>query len=98
MQELEKKETELKKSANIVRNEFTNLCKKMGITGKNIKRELVERIDELPASYEEILKKVKNLNNVVEFYSAFVELTLGRQHDNGCVPMVQYVLGKYRKN
>lgn len=84
------------KSENIVRSEFNNLCKQLGITGNtnNIKKELCERIVDLPDIYDEIVKKTMNLEKVVEFYTAFVELTLGRAHDGGCVPMIQYINGK----
>lgn len=58
-----------------------------------IKQELAEKVKELPDIYEKISKKTKFLDKAVEFYSAFVNYTLGRQHDGGCVPMVKYVIG-----
>ncbi|KAK0160144.1 hypothetical protein PV328_007580 [Microctonus aethiopoides] len=94
--EWEKKKVELMKSENIVRSEFNNLCKQLGITANtnNIKKELCERIVDLPDIYDRIVKKTMNLDKVVEFYTAFVELTLGRAHDGGCVPMIQYINDK----
>lgn len=92
--DLEKKEAEYKKSENISRTEFAALCKQLGISGQKIKRELVERVAELPEIYERLAAKAKSIDNVVEFYSSFVEFTLGRQHDGGCVPMVKYVIDK----
>ncbi|XP_046493249.1 CDK5 regulatory subunit-associated protein 3 [Neodiprion pinetum] len=92
--DLEKKETEYKKSENIARTEFSTLCKQLGIPGQKIKKELVERVSELPEIYNRLVEKAKSIDNVVEFYSSFVEFTLGRQHDGGCVPMVKYVIDK----
>ncbi|XP_012260611.2 CDK5 regulatory subunit-associated protein 3 [Athalia rosae] len=92
--DLEKKEAEYKKSENIARTEFNTLCKQLGIPGTRIKRELMERVKELPEIYERLVKKTKAIDNVVEFYSLFVEFTLGRQHDGGCVPMIKYIIDK----
>ncbi|XP_015606068.1 CDK5RAP3-like protein isoform X2 [Cephus cinctus] len=89
--ELDKKQAEYKKSENTAQSEFTALCKQLGIPGKKIKRELVERIIELPEIYDKFAKKAKSIENVIEFYSTFVQYTLGRQHDGGCVPMVKYI-------
>ncbi|XP_017790434.1 PREDICTED: CDK5 regulatory subunit-associated protein 3 [Habropoda laboriosa] len=69
------------------------LCKQMGIPGEHIKQELAEKVKELPDIYENIAKKTKSLEKAVEFYCGFVEYTLGRQHDGGCVPMVKYIIG-----
>lgn len=92
--ELEKKEADYKKSENIARSEFNLLCKQLGISGEQIKLELTEKVKELPEIYEKIAKKIKSLEKVVEFYCAFVNYTLGRQHDGGCVPMVKYIIDK----
>lgn len=93
-QELDKKEAEYKKNENTARIDFQNLCKQLGIPGKKIKRELVDRISELPGIYDRVSKKTKCLENVIDFYSAFVKFVAGRVHDGGCVPMVQYVVEK----
>ncbi|CAK9823607.1 CDK5RAP3-like protein [Anthophora retusa] len=92
--ELEKKEADYKKSENAARSEFNSLCRQMGIPGEHIKQELAEKVKELPEIYEKIAKKVKSLEKAVEFYCGFVNYTLGRQHDGGCVPMVKYIIDK----
>ncbi|XP_016843000.1 CDK5RAP3-like protein isoform X2 [Nasonia vitripennis] len=92
--ELEKKEAEYKKTENIAHSDFNNLCKQLGISGVKIKKELTERVVELPVIYNKIAKKVKALDNVVEFYSAFVEFTLDSKHNGGCVPIVKYLIDK----
>ncbi|XP_060829131.1 CDK5 regulatory subunit-associated protein 3 [Bombus pascuorum] len=92
--DFEKREADHKKSENAVRSEFNSLCKQLGITGKQIKRELSEKVKELPEIYEKIAEKIKSLEKVVEFYCGFVNYTLGRQYDDGCVPMIQYIVDK----
>lgn len=91
---MDKKEIEYKKSENIAHSEFNVTCKQLGIMGNYIKKELVERLAELPEIYQRVAKKTKSLGNVVEFYNAFVEFTLGRKHSGGCIPLVQYIVGE----
>ncbi|KAK1130712.1 hypothetical protein K0M31_018825 [Melipona bicolor] len=90
--DLEKKEADYKKSENAARSEFNLLCKQLGIPGEQIKQELAEKVKELPEIYEKIAKKTKSLEKAVEFYCGFVNYTLGREHDGGCVPVVKYVI------
>nr|XP_031838396.1 CDK5 regulatory subunit-associated protein 3 [Nomia melanderi] len=92
--DLEKKEAEYKKSENTARSEFNSLCKQLGIPGHHVKQELAEKLKELPEIYERIAEKAKSLQKAVEFYSGFVNYTLGRQHDGGCVSMLKYVIDK----
>ena len=92
--DLEKKEADYKKSENAARSEFNSLCKQLDVPGQQIKQELAEKVKELPEIYEKIAKKIKSLEKPVEFYSSFVNYTLGRQHDGGCVPMVKYIIDK----
>ncbi|KAL6265628.1 hypothetical protein P5V15_002422 [Pogonomyrmex californicus] len=96
--ELEKKETEYKKSENIAHTEYNGLCKQLGITGySTVRRELMDKVKELPEIYQRVAEKTKSLDKVVEFYSAFVEFTFGQQYDNDCVSMIKYVIEKGNK-
>ena len=92
--DLQKKEGDYKKSENTARSEFNALCKQLGIPGHQIKHELAEKLKELPVIYEKIAEKAKLAKGAVEFYCDFVNYTLGRQHDNGCVSMAKYVIEK----
>ncbi|XP_066589774.1 CDK5RAP3 protein homolog [Prorops nasuta] len=92
--EHEKKEADYKKSETVAQTEFNNLCKQFSISGNNIKRELVDKTSELPEIYKKLAEKVKSIENVIEYYSAFVKFTLGREHDGGCVPMLKYIAEK----
>lgn len=93
--DLEKKEVEYKKSENIAHTEYNTLCKQLGITGySTVRRELMEKIKELPEIYQRVVEKTKSLNKVVEFYSAFVEFTFGQQYDSNCVSVIKYIIEK----
>ncbi|XP_029154958.1 CDK5 regulatory subunit-associated protein 3 [Nylanderia fulva] len=95
MTDLEKKEVEYKKSENIAHTEYNSLCKQLGITGySTVRRELMEKVKELPEIYQRVVEKTKSLNKVVEFYSAFVEFTFGQQYDSNCVSVVKYIIEK----
>ena len=82
------------KSCNTLRNEFQTSCKQLGIEGKKIKRELVDLITELPDIYKRLTQNVKGLNEAAEFYAEFVKFVLGKEHPEGCVALVKYVVGK----
>ncbi|CAD6208976.1 GSCOCG00010788001-RA-CDS [Cotesia congregata] len=92
--DLEKNIAEYKKSEIIAQSEFNTLCKNLGITGQDIKKELAERIVVLPKIYDTIVKKCQALSNVITFYEAFASFTLGGKSDRGCVPIIQYVIEK----
>ncbi|KAL6437066.1 hypothetical protein ACFW04_004991 [Cataglyphis niger] len=93
--DLEKKEVEYKKSENFAHTEYNTLCKQLGITGySTVRHELMEKVKELPEIYQRVAEKTKNLNKVVEFYSAFVEFTFGQQYDSNCVSIIKYVIEK----
>lgn len=96
---MEKKEAEHKKSENIAHTEYNTLCKQLGITGySTVRRELMDKVKELPKIYQNVAEKTKSLEKIVEFYSAFVEFTFGQQYDNNCVSMIKYVIGTFTKS
>lgn len=86
---------EYKKLENMAHTEYNSMCKQLGISGCNTaRRELMGKVVELPAIYESVAMNTKGLDKVVEFYSAFVEFTLGRQYDSDCVSVIKYIIGK----
>lgn len=86
---------EYKKSENIAHAEYNALCKQLGISSySTARKELTEKVVELPGIYQSVAAKTKGLDKVVEFYSAFVEFTLGRQYDSNCVSMIKYIIGE----
>lgn len=97
LQDLEKKEAEHKKSENIAHTEYNTLCKQLGITGYGtVRRELTEKVKELPEIYQRIAERTKDLDKLVEFYYAFVDFTFGQQYNGYIMPTIKHVIGTQR--
>lgn len=69
--ESEKKILDLAKSENILKSEHLLLCQQLGIKGDKIRRELVQRLDELPKIYQRIASEIPSLNKAISLYSEF---------------------------
>ena len=78
MQECQKKIEECKKSIQNVERGYASDCKKLGIAGKNVKRELLDLVVELPSDFDAIGKKCKDLLPIIEYYATFVEFSISR--------------------
>ncbi|XP_038220146.1 CDK5 regulatory subunit-associated protein 3 [Zerene cesonia] len=89
--ECEKKKNDYLKSEASTKTEFLNLCKQLGIKGDKIKRELVERLEELPGIYHEIASSLKPVRPSIELYSAFTKYMLGEDASD-VLPLLQYVV------
>ncbi|XP_047025908.1 CDK5 regulatory subunit-associated protein 3 [Helicoverpa zea] len=89
--ELEKKHTDFLKNEASSKSEFLTLCKQLGIQGDRIKRELVDRLQELPDIYDKIGKSLKPLQPGIDLYSAFSKYILGDKCSE-VLPLLQYVV------
>lgn len=89
--ECEKKHNDLLKNEASSKTEFYNLCKQLGIKGDKIKRELVDRLQELPIIYDQIGKSLKPLLPAIELYSAFTKYILGDKAREA-LPLLKYVV------
>lgn len=69
--ESEKKILDLAKSENILKSEHLLLCQQLGIKGDKIRRELVQRLDELPKIYQRIASEIPSLNKAISLYAEF---------------------------
>lgn len=90
--ECERRETELKKQENSAKNDFNNSCQKLGISGKNIKKELVERCHELPKIYGEMAENLPSLDEAAKFYAAFMHFMCGSNNKEECIPLLSFVI------
>lgn len=54
LKEYEKKNTDYLKNEASMKSEFLGQCRQLGIQGDHIKKELVERLKELPGIYEDV--------------------------------------------
>ena len=61
-----------------VRRKYAEDCKKIGIAGVNLKRELLKLAENIPQEFEDIATECKELYPIVEYYAAFVAFTVGR--------------------
>lgn len=72
------------KSENIIRNEHLQLCQQLGISGKSVKAELVQKLQELP----EILAKITTLIPVLDkSINLYLEFTGQQEY----LPVVRHV-------
>ncbi|KAG8236540.1 hypothetical protein J437_LFUL011317 [Ladona fulva] len=90
--ECDKKDAEYTKNANSLQNEFHSQCKQLGIDGKQIKRELVTSLSELPRILNDNARKAKSLKSAQEFYESFVKFIIGEEHPGGCLPLLRYLI------
>lgn len=78
LQECLKKIQDCDRSIVSVEKKFLEECKKFGVKGDDIRKELLERVRELPHDLDVIGSKCKDLLPVVEYYAAFVDFSLSR--------------------
>ncbi|KAG6441698.1 hypothetical protein O3G_MSEX001996 [Manduca sexta] len=89
--ECEKKHLDYLKNVASSKSEFLQLCKQLGIQGDKIKRELVDRLKELPEIYDKIGKSLKPLQPGFQLYSAFTKYIL-EDKAMEVLPLLQYVV------
>lgn len=87
-QELEKRELEYSKNENSARSELEALYKQLGITGNKVKRELMERVNQLPEIYDRIAGHMMIVKPAIKYYSAFTQHIY--ENDNP-VSLLKYV-------
>ncbi|KPI99454.1 CDK5RAP3-like protein [Papilio xuthus] len=87
----EKKHLEYLKNEASSKSEFLTLCKQLGIEGNKIKKELVERLQELPELYDKIGKSLKPILPAIELYSAFTKYVLGDEASQ-VLPLLKFMV------
>lgn len=90
--ECEKKIKDYTKSENLAQNEFNASCKQLGISGKNIKKELIALLDELPQIYRETEKKIKGIQPAIDLYEAFNKFLLGKDSELVVLNTLSYIV------
>lgn len=82
---------EYSKNENSARSELEALYKQLGIIGLKVKRELKDRVNQLPEIYDRIAKHMVIVKPAIKYYSAFTQHIY--ENDNP-LPLLKYVSGK----
>ncbi|XP_033625343.1 CDK5 regulatory subunit-associated protein 3-like [Asterias rubens] len=95
--ECQRKEKDYQDSAGAAKAEYHAACRKLGIKGEKVKRELLEKVKTLPETFSAITEKVVDLSHVMEFYDTFVQFTIGSCDESGqskieVLPMLKFIL------
>lgn len=88
----EKKIKDYTKSENLAQNEFNAACKQLGISGKNIRKELIDLLDDLDSILRETEKKVKEIQPAIDLYEAFNKFLLGKDSELVVLNTLSYIV------
>ncbi|XP_006023330.1 CDK5 regulatory subunit-associated protein 3 isoform X2 [Alligator sinensis] len=89
-QEYSRKEEECQLGAAEMRERFYTSCKQYGITGNNVRRELLALVKDLPSQLAEIGAGAKVLSEAIELYQACVQFACESSTEQ-VVPMLRHV-------
>uniref|UniRef100_A0A669QEN0 CDK5 regulatory subunit associated protein 3 n=1 Tax=Phasianus colchicus TaxID=9054 RepID=A0A669QEN0_PHACC len=92
-QDLARREEECQLAAAELRERFYASCKQYGITGSNVRQELLALVQELPSLLSEVGAGVGALSEAIELYQACVEFVC-QSSEGPVVPMLRYVGSK----
>ncbi|VTJ55360.1 Hypothetical predicted protein [Marmota monax] len=89
-QEYSRKEEEGQAGAAEMREQFYHSCKQYGITGDNVRRELLALVKDLPSQLTEIGAGPQSLGEAIDLYQACVEFVCESPTEQ-VLPMLRYV-------
>ncbi|XP_054714638.1 CDK5 regulatory subunit-associated protein 3-like isoform X2 [Uloborus diversus] len=89
-----KKEADYAKNEHAMRENYATSCQQIEIEGKNIKKELLSLLDDLPDALNAISASAKDLVHVRNYYVSFLNFTLNRDAESICVPMLKHIIEK----
>ncbi|XP_047564246.1 CDK5 regulatory subunit-associated protein 3 isoform X1 [Lutra lutra] len=89
-QEYSRKEEEGQAGAAEMREQFYHSCKQYGVTGDNIRRELLALVKELPNQLAEIAAGAQALGEAIDLYQACVGFVCESPEEQ-VLPMLRYV-------
>ncbi|XP_076813551.1 CDK5 regulatory subunit-associated protein 3-like [Clavelina lepadiformis] len=75
-EECRKKIQDCVRNTNEAQRKYAEGCRKVGVSGTNIRRELLDLVQDLPKEFDDIGLKCRDLLPVLEYYVAFVEFSL----------------------
>lgn len=89
-QDYSRKEEEGQAGAAEMREQFYHSCKQYGITGDNVRRELLALVKDLPSQLAEIGAGAQSLGEAIDLYQACVEFVCDSPTEQ-VLPMLRYV-------
>lgn len=89
-QEYSRKEEEGQAGAAEMQEQFYHSCKQYGITGDNVRRELLALVKELPSQLAEIGAAAQSLGEAIDLYQACVGFVC-ESPDEPVLPMLRFV-------
>jgi len=87
-----RKETEYIKNEKTFKEQYKANCLQMGISGNQIKQELVALLKDLPDIFDKVAKSTQQLQEACDFYKDFVSFMLGKSVDGEILPLLRYVI------
>ncbi|XP_054263044.1 CDK5 regulatory subunit-associated protein 3-like [Macrosteles quadrilineatus] len=88
-QDCEKRAAEYVKNENSARNELNTTYKQLGLTGRNVKKELVDRLSKLPEIYQQVAENIASLRSALKYYSSFSQYVFDRE--TNVLPLLTFV-------
>eukprot|EP00281_Chroomonas_sp_CCMP1168_P027564 CAMPEP_0206243400 /NCGR_PEP_ID=MMETSP0047_2-20121206/17587_1 /ASSEMBLY_ACC=CAM_ASM_000192 /TAXON_ID=195065 /ORGANISM="Chroomonas mesostigmatica_cf, Strain CCMP1168" /LENGTH=268 /DNA_ID=CAMNT_0053668517 /DNA_START=25 /DNA_END=828 /DNA_ORIENTATION=+ len=92
-QEMHRKEAQYNKVLGEYRERYQKECSKLGIKGKDVRSELLEKSKDLPNIYKSVLESVKTSDMAAarDVYCAFVRYSTGAKEDLDLLPILKGV-------
>nr|CAB3229464.1 CDK5 regulatory subunit-associated protein 3 [Phallusia mammillata] len=92
-EECKKKIQDCDRNTNEAKRHYIEECKKVGIAGTNVRRELLDLVKDLPQELNAIAEQCKGLLPVLEYYIAFVEFSLGNDSFSSTIsPLIRHLI------
>uniref|UniRef100_H3AGD9 CDK5 regulatory subunit associated protein 3 n=1 Tax=Latimeria chalumnae TaxID=7897 RepID=H3AGD9_LATCH len=93
-QEFSRKETDCVNHAADLRNKFYASCKQYGITGQNVKQELLALVKDLPSSLSSIGEEIESLSEPIRLYQACVQFVCDTSEEVEVLPLLRHIQTK----
>ncbi|KAK3849524.1 hypothetical protein Pcinc_043726, partial [Petrolisthes cinctipes] len=71
---------------------YVKACKRIGISGNNVKSELLSLLKTLPEDFRVIAEESKCLGSARQYYSDFLAYTLPHLATDQCTPLLKFVI------
>lgn len=65
--------------------------KQVGISGNNVRKELLNRVSHLAVIYNNVTENIKSLEKPLQYYAKFSELVAGVPYS---LPLISYLIGE----